>query len=76
MATVKSSEDDLASLNKEELKSLYHRINSKLAKGLLNGANLEEQKDNIRMLNKIAEELNRRKGFTGPVQNFEDAIQS
>jgi hypothetical protein len=76
MATVKSSEDDLASLNKEELKSLYHRINSKLAKGLLNGANLEEQKDNIRMLNKISEELNRRKGFTGAVHNSGEAIQS
>lgn len=76
MATVKSSENDLASLNKEELKSLYQTINTRLAKGLLNGANLEDQQENIRMLNKIAEELNRRKGFSGSIHNSEEAVRS
>jgi hypothetical protein len=74
MATVKSSENDLASLNKEELKSLYHQINTKLAKGLLNGANLQDQQENIVMLNKISEELNRRKGFSGSILNSEETI--
>jgi hypothetical protein len=71
MATVKSSENDLASLNKEELKSLYQTINTRLAKGLLNGANLQDQQENIVMLNKISEELNRRKGFSGSILNEE-----
>ena len=76
MATAGNSADDLISLNKDELKSLYHKINSRLAKGLLNGAHLEEQKDNISMLNRISEELNRRKGFSGTLQNSEEAIRS
>ena len=76
MATAGNSEGNLTSLNKEELKSLYHIINSSLAKGLLNGANIEEQKDNIRMLNKISEELNRRKGFSGPVHNSGESVRS
>jgi hypothetical protein len=76
MATIKSSENDLASLNKEELQSLYQTINTRLAKGLLNGANLEDQQENIKMLNKIAEELNRRKGFSGSIHNSEEAVQS
>lgn len=76
MATVKSSEGDLASLNREELKSLYQTINTSLAKGLLNGANLEDQQENIRMLNKISEELNRRKGFSGSIHSSEEAVKS
>lgn len=76
MATAGSREEDLISLNKEELKSLYQKINSKLAKGLLNGANLDEQKDNISMLNRISEELNRRKGFSGAFHDPEEAIRS
>ena len=76
MATVKSSEGDLASLNKEELKSLYQTIKTSLAKGLLNGANLEDQQENIRMLNKISEELNRRKGFSGIIRNSEETMGS
>ncbi|MBO9682069.1 MAG: hypothetical protein J7502_05280 [Flavisolibacter sp.] len=75
MTTARSSEEDLTFLNKEELKSLYHKINTKLAKGLLNGANLEDQQENIRMLNKIAEELNRRKDFSGTVRNSEETIR-
>jgi hypothetical protein len=76
MATTRNREYDLTSLNKEELKSLYHKINTRLSKGLLSGAALEEQQENIRMLNKISKELNRRKGFTGPVHNSEEAIRS
>lgn len=76
MATARNSEYDLISLNKEELKSLYYNINTRLAKGLLSGAALDEQQDNIRMLNKISEELNRRKGFSGLVHNSEETIRS
>ncbi|HTM91634.1 MAG TPA: hypothetical protein VL095_04405 [Flavisolibacter sp.] len=75
MTTARSSEEDLTSLNQEELKSLYHKINTRLAKGLLNGASLEDQQENIRMLNKIAEELNRRKGFSGTIRNAEETIR-
>ena len=64
METVTGGEEDLVSLNNEELKSLYHKINTRLAKNLLNGAGLEDQQDNIRMLNKISEELNRRKDLS------------
>lgn len=76
MATARNSEYDLISLNKEELKSLYYNINTRFAKGLLSGAALDEQQDNIRMLNKISEELNRRKGFSGLVHNSEETIRS
>jgi hypothetical protein len=75
MTTARSSEEDLTSLNQEELKSLYHQINTRLAKGLLNGASLEDQQENIRMLNKISEELNRRKGFSGTIRNTEETIR-
>jgi hypothetical protein len=76
MEIVKGSEDDLASLNKEELKTLFQRINTRLAKGLLNGTNLNDQQENIRMLNKISEELNRRKVFPGTNRSPEGIIHS
>ena len=76
MEMVKGSEDDLASFNREELKTLFHRINTRLAKGLLNGANLNDQQENIRMLSKISEELNRRKNFPGTNRNPEGLIRS
>jgi hypothetical protein len=63
-----SGESDLASLNSEELKRSYQNINTRLAKNLLGGASFQDQEDDIRMLNKISAELNRRKPFTGPVQ--------
>ena len=69
METVKGGEADLASLNKEELKLLFQKINARLSKGLLSGANLEDQQENIRMLNEISEELNRRKAFPVAVRS-------
>ena len=51
---------DLNSFTPEQLKNLYHQINSQLAKNLLSGKGIEAEKDRIQMLNKIAEELNRR----------------
>ena len=63
-----SGESDLASFNGEELKRLYQNINSRLAKNLLGGASFQDQEDDIKMLNRISAELNRRKPFTGPVQ--------
>lgn len=76
MEIVKRSEGDLASLNKEELKLLFQKINAWLSKGLLSGANLEDQQENIRMLNKISEELNRRKAFPHTVRSSEETIRS
>lgn len=57
------SEHDLSSLDSEELKLSYQKINTALARNLLNGASLQDQEYNIRMLNKISGELNRRKAF-------------
>ena len=62
---MRDEEQDLSSCSSEELKTLYHKVNTCLAKCLLNGACLENQKENIRMLNEISAELNRRKGFSG-----------
>lgn len=59
-------EPDLASLNSEALKCFYQKGNSELTSSLLSGARLEDQQRNIRMLNKISEELNRRKPFSRP----------
>lgn len=56
----------LSSFTPEQLKGLYHQINSQLAKNLLSGKGIEAEKDRIEMLNKIAEELNRR-SFTTKV---------
>jgi len=61
-------EPDLASYNSEELKLSYQRINSSLARNLLNGASLGDQEHNIRMLNKISGELNRRKSLSEEMQ--------
>lgn len=69
METVKGSGEDLASLNKEELKLLFQKINAMLSKGLLSGAHLEDQEENIRTLNEISEELNRRKAFPVTVRS-------
>jgi hypothetical protein len=69
-------EQDLASFNNEELKSFYHKVNTRLAKSLLNGASLEDQQENIKMLNEISGELNRRKGFSGPVHSSEELLRS
>lgn len=76
METVKGSEEDLGALNKEELKLLFQKINVKLSKSLLSGAHLEDQQENIRMLNNISEELNRRKAFPLAVHNSEETIRS
>lgn len=54
------AEKNLISLTNEQLKSLYHKINSQLTKNLLNGAGVEAEKQRIQMLNSISEELNRR----------------
>jgi hypothetical protein len=75
MEIIMDSEEDLASLNKEELKTLYYKINTVLAKSLLDGAGLEHQNNNIRMLNKITEELNRRKDLTGTVRTSEEGMR-
>jgi hypothetical protein len=67
METVKgNSEQELASLSSEELKRSYHKINTRLARNLLGGASLRDQEEDIRMLNTISTELNRRKAFSGP----------
>lgn len=68
------SKQDLASYNSEELKTLYYKVNTCLAKNLLHGASLENQKENIRMLNKISAELNRRKGFSGAIHSSRDVV--
>ncbi len=54
------TEQNLISLSNEQLKSLYHKINSQLTKNLLSGAGIETEKQRIQMLNRISEELNRR----------------
>jgi hypothetical protein len=51
---------DLMLLNADELKTLYHSINSQLSRNLLSGAGIDSEKQRIQMLNKISEELNRR----------------
>jgi hypothetical protein len=71
-----SGESDLASLNSEELKRSYHSINTRLAKNLLGGASFRDQENDIRMLNKISAELNRRKAFSGPVQTTRRTMSS
>jgi hypothetical protein len=76
MATARSIEGDLTSLNKEELKTLYYKVNTRLTKSLLNGVSLADQQENIKMLNKISEELNRRKGFSGTIHNSGETIRS
>lgn len=53
-------QNDLGTLTSDQLKKLYHKINSQLAQNLLNGTGLEGEKGRIQMLNKISEELNRR----------------
>ena len=55
---------DLTCLDADELKGLFHRINSQLARNLLNGAGIDSEKQRIQMLNKISEELNRRNFVT------------
>ena len=55
---------DLTCLDADELKRLFHRINSQLARNLLNGAGIDSEKQRIQMLNKISEELNRRNFVT------------
>ena len=62
-------EHDLTSLNSEELKLSYQKINTTLARNLLNGASLQEQEYNIRMLNRISGELNRRRIFSADVDS-------
>lgn len=51
---------NLETLTGDQLKKLYHKINSQLAQNLLNGKGLEAETERIQMLNKISEELNRR----------------
>ena len=60
---------DLTSLNNEQLKTLYHKINSTLTKNLLNGAGIEAEHQRIQMLNKIAGELNCRNFATKTKKN-------
>ena len=55
---------DLLSLSIDQLKTLYHKINSQLARNLLSGAGIDSEKQRIEMLNKISRELNRRKFAT------------
>ena len=55
---------DLTCLDADELKRLFHRINSQLARNLLNGAGIDSEKQRIQMLNKISEELNPRNFVT------------
>ena len=55
---------DLLSLSIDQLKTLYHKINSQLARNLLGGAGIDSEKQRIEMLNKISRELNRRKFAT------------
>ena len=55
---------DLTCLDADELKRLFHRINSQLARNLLNGAGIDSEKQRIQMLNEISEELNRRNFVT------------
>ena len=55
---------DLTCLNADELKTLFHRINSQLARNLLNGTGIDSEKQRIQMLNNISEELNRRNFVT------------
>lgn len=62
-----TEKQDLVLLNAEELKRLFHTINSQLARNLLSGAGLESEKQRIYMLNKISEELNRRNLSTKPL---------
>ncbi|MGZ3955228.1 MAG: hypothetical protein ACXVLT_11500 [Flavisolibacter sp.] len=69
---IEDGEQDLASFNSEELKLSYQKINTNLARNLLNGASLQEQENNIRMLNKISGELNRRKAFSGEMHDTEE----
>ena len=62
-------EHDLTSFNSEELRLSYQKINTALARNLLNGARLQDQEYNIRMLNRISGELNRRKTFSTTVHD-------
>jgi hypothetical protein len=55
---------DLTCLDADELKKLFHRINSQLARNLLSGAGIDSETQRIQMLNKISEELNRRNFVT------------
>ena len=64
---METENQDLTLLNSDQLKSLYHQVNSKLAKNLLNGGTIDTQKQRIQMLNKISEELNRRNFATKTV---------
>jgi hypothetical protein len=68
MKTGAKDDDDLLSMNSDQLKSLYHKVNSQLARNLLNGAGIEAEKQRIQMLNKISEELNRRNFSTKTLQ--------
>jgi len=65
---IETEKPELISLTCEQLKALYHKVNSQLAKNLLNGAGLETEKQHILMLNKISEELNRRNFSTKALQ--------
>jgi hypothetical protein len=68
MKTEAKDDDDLLSMNSDQLKSLYYKVNSQLASNLLNGAGIEAEKQRIQMLNKISEELNRRNFSTKTLQ--------
>jgi len=51
---------EFSSLSSDDLISLYHRINSELAKQFLNRVPWEEQQERINNLSKISIELNHR----------------
>jgi hypothetical protein len=77
METVKgNSELELALLSSEELKWSYHKINTRLARNLLGGASLRDQAEDIKMLNTISTELNRRKAFSGAAPTPGGAMSS
>ena len=57
---IETAKQDLILLTSDQLKNLYHKINSQLTKNLLNGTGIEAEMERIEMLNKISEELNRR----------------
>jgi hypothetical protein len=57
---IRTEQTDLTTLTSDQLKKLYHKINSQLAQNLLNGKGLQAETERIQMLNKISEELNRR----------------
>jgi hypothetical protein len=53
--------DELSLLDSEELISLFHKINTELAREFNNHASWNEQQVRINNLSKISEELARRK---------------